>query len=286
MNKKSFTLIELLVVIVIIGILAGVIMISTSSSINKAGLAKAQVFSSTIQNELLSDLVSEWIFDEPQIGNETRDTWKNNHGIVNGATYKAKALGECILGGCYSFDGQDDNITIPTISFNSISISIWIYSTNLNQNGFLVSKGNVNEEWQLFLESNNLKWTGGLDRTKDVITVIGDVNLTNNQWHHLFVSQESKKARVFVDGVLIGSRDDANNLVNTSRPIVLGAYIRSDNTYGYYFNGRLDDVRIYDTALSFSKIKQNYIAGLDSLLSNGTISRGEYYEKINTLAYE
>jgi len=64
MNKnKSFTLIELLVVIVIIGILAGVIMISTSSSIDKANFAKAQTFSNTVQEELLLNLVSEWTFD-------------------------------------------------------------------------------------------------------------------------------------------------------------------------------------------------------------------------------
>ena len=43
-KQKSFTLIELLVVIVIIGILAGVIMISTSSSIDKANFAKAKLF--------------------------------------------------------------------------------------------------------------------------------------------------------------------------------------------------------------------------------------------------
>ncbi|MGI6341031.1 MAG: type II secretion system protein [Minisyncoccales bacterium] len=41
-KNKSFTLIELLVVIVIIGILAGVIMISTSSSIQKANIAKVK----------------------------------------------------------------------------------------------------------------------------------------------------------------------------------------------------------------------------------------------------
>ena len=52
MNNKSFTLIELLVVIVIIGILAGVIMISTSSSINKASIAKLKVFKESVQNNL------------------------------------------------------------------------------------------------------------------------------------------------------------------------------------------------------------------------------------------
>ena len=81
MNKrKSFTLIELLVVIVIIGILAGVIMISTSSSIDKANFAKAQAFSSTVQNELLSNLVSEWTFDNASSIGE--DTWGNNHGTL------------------------------------------------------------------------------------------------------------------------------------------------------------------------------------------------------------
>ena len=82
--NKSFTLIELLVVIVIIGILAGVIIVSTSSSINKANLAKAQSFSNTVQNELLLNLVSEWTFDE----GGAQDTWGNNDGTVSGADYQ------------------------------------------------------------------------------------------------------------------------------------------------------------------------------------------------------
>ncbi|MDD4662200.1 MAG: prepilin-type N-terminal cleavage/methylation domain-containing protein, partial [Candidatus Pacebacteria bacterium] len=81
--NKSFTLIELLVVIVIIGILAGVIIVSTSSSINKANLAKAQSFSNTVQNELLLNLVSEWSFDNSS--NIGEDTWGNNDGTVYGS---------------------------------------------------------------------------------------------------------------------------------------------------------------------------------------------------------
>lgn len=68
MKSKSFTLIELLVVIVIIGILAGIIIISTTSSIEKANIAKAHSFSNTIKNELFFNLVSEWTFDEDTAG--------------------------------------------------------------------------------------------------------------------------------------------------------------------------------------------------------------------------
>ncbi|MDD2496018.1 MAG: type II secretion system protein [Tissierellia bacterium] len=103
MKSKSFTLIELLVVIVIIGILAGVIMISTSSSITKANLAKAQAFSSTVQNELLLNLVSEWTFDN--IANIGEDTWANNDGIISGDPQIVN--NDCIFGKCLELDGDD-----------------------------------------------------------------------------------------------------------------------------------------------------------------------------------
>ena len=63
-NNKSFTLIELLVVIVIIGILAGVIMISTSSSIDKANIAKSKVFEESVQNNLAANMVSRWTLEK------------------------------------------------------------------------------------------------------------------------------------------------------------------------------------------------------------------------------
>ncbi|MDD3032720.1 MAG: type II secretion system protein [Candidatus Pacebacteria bacterium] len=85
MRNKSFTLIELLVVIVIIGILAGVITITTTSYISKANFAKAQSFSNTVQNELLGDLVSEWTFNSPAVANVTEDSWGNNDGTLIGA---------------------------------------------------------------------------------------------------------------------------------------------------------------------------------------------------------
>ncbi|MDD4358594.1 MAG: hypothetical protein PHY30_02135, partial [Candidatus Pacebacteria bacterium] len=50
------------------------------------------------------------------------------------------------------------------------------------------------------------------------------------------------------------------------------------------FTGLLDDIHIYNTALSSSQIKQNYIAGLNSMLANGNISKDEYNQRISDLA--
>ena len=105
-KQRSFTLIELLVVIVIIGILAGVIIVSTSSSISRANFAKAQAFSNTVQQELLLNLVSEWTFDnESKLG---EDTWGNNDGTVHGAIKET----DCVYGSCMRFNGTDDYIGI------------------------------------------------------------------------------------------------------------------------------------------------------------------------------
>ena len=67
MKNKSFTLIELLVVIVIIGILAGVIMISTSFSIDQANITKGKVFANSLRNSLITNLVSEWNLEGPTL---------------------------------------------------------------------------------------------------------------------------------------------------------------------------------------------------------------------------
>ena len=106
MKTKSFTLIELLVVIVIIGILAGVIIVPTSSSISKASIAKVKVFENSVQNELGANMVSRWKLDEIS-GVTTPDAWGTNTGTlgdgVTASTYPtSKSESECVTGKCMS----------------------------------------------------------------------------------------------------------------------------------------------------------------------------------------
>ena len=61
MNKRTaFTLIELLVVIAIIGILSGLIIVSVSGAAQKATIAKAQIFSNSLRNSLMMNMVAEF----------------------------------------------------------------------------------------------------------------------------------------------------------------------------------------------------------------------------------
>jgi len=281
-NKQtSFTLIELLVVIVIIGILAGVIMISTSSSIDKANFAKAQAFSKTVQNELLLNLVSEWTFDEPQIEDTTKDTWGNNDGAVYGATHKTKDLNECIFGGCYNFNGINNyidcggNLTItPDMDF---TYSVWVKYDSTSWN-FVMGGGG---SYTYSLYTNH----GGEYKPWFYISYEGSVSryFTGkawdlNKWHYLVVTRKGDNYAIYQDGSF--TKDYTYDTAISLSYLYIGG---NDDRKG---SGLLDDVRIYNAALSNSQIKQNYIAGLNSMLANGNISKEEYNERINTLAHE
>ena len=285
MNKqKSFTLIELLVVIVIIGILAGVIMISTSSSIDKANFAKAQAFSSTVQNELLSNLVSEWTFDEPQEGNITKDSWGNNHGTVNGAQYKDKTTRECFLRGCYMFDGVDDYIEVTGMSLlgnTSITMSFWAKAiANALGDDVLVVYGNngtAGECAGLYYNAsiNYVRFTGWSNALYDYSTsFVKDFNV----WHHWIITYNGSQVLIYRDGMA-----DSNGLQSKTLNFTSGKLLLGGNSVSR-FNSLIDDVRIYNSALSSSQIKQNYIAGLNSMLANGNISKKEFSERINSLS--
>jgi len=284
MKNKSFTLIELLVVIVIIGILAGVIIVSVSSSINKANFAKAQSFSNAVQNELLGDLVSEWTFDIAS--NPGEDTWGNNDGTVSGATYKPKADEVCVYGGCYEFDG-DDYVQIADSQEMRMTqggtISAWIYPKSGGYYGRIVDKttntGGANG-YMFYIESSNRL---NLIINNITNTISSNNAITFNQWQFVVATFDSSGRKIYVNGVNVAG----SGATETEIPPNVAGVVAIGNRAGATdrtFDGLIDDVRIYKAVLSSSQIKQQYVAGLDLLLSKNLISLEEYNTKINSLA--
>ncbi|MGI6341160.1 MAG: LamG-like jellyroll fold domain-containing protein [Minisyncoccales bacterium] len=309
MNKqKSFTLIELLVVIVIIGILAGVIMISTSSSIDKANFAKAQAFSSTVQNELLSNLVSEWTFNNPS--NIGEDTWGNNHGTLynfaNPATSTSglASANECVFGTCLKFDGVNDYIDCGNDSNlypkkGSLTVSGWVYHkdyTTYPKSLFPIGTSDAYQVgisgWQIGYASNvntgiNVVLNDGINKVADFMVWDNGYkpNDIKNSWAHIVVvfDRNNGKSYSYVNGI---KQSGEVNISNVGGEIINNRIVKLGNQQGWMMDGLIDDIRIYNTALSSSQIKQNYIAGLNSMLANGNISKEDYNERINALAYD
>ncbi|HOI59770.1 MAG TPA: prepilin-type N-terminal cleavage/methylation domain-containing protein [Candidatus Pacearchaeota archaeon] len=295
-KRKSFTLIELLVVIVIIGILAGVIMISTSSSINKADLAKGQAFSSTLNNELFSDLVSEWTFEEDS-GTLIKDTWGSNNGTAYN-TPQSLSGSKCVFGKCLQFSGSTSYVEVADSNSldiqNAITLAAWIKTTSTAQQLIIQKSANSTfvDPWRLYSllltdESSKLKSRFSLSTgvAGSQIQLKGNTGLNLNEWYFIVGTwQSGSKARIFLNG-----KEDYPGGMTFAGPIAVNSELfrmanSPTNTERFY--GVIDDTRIYNKMFTTAEVKQNYIAGLNSLLSKNLISKEDYNEKINALAYE
>jgi len=284
MKTKSFTLIELLVVIVIIGILAAVIIVSTSSSISKANIAKVKVFENSIQNELGANMVSRWKLDEIVGTITTPDAWGSNTGtLTNGPVLKSEA--ECVTGKCMYFDGTNDFIDCGNNSnlliANSMTINAWIKPINTTLHHQILANGFVHTKEGVRIGYINNVFSGyWQDVLNGIQYIVSDSNPTLNQWSHVvFVLGEKGKVEMYINGKV---QADVKNFNGILRLTAVKTYIGASSDQR--FNGLIDDVRIYNAALSTSQIKQEYIAGLNSLLANNSISKEEYDQRLNNLA--
>jgi len=296
MKSKSFTLIELLVVIVIIGILAGLIIVSTVSSLEAANFAKAQAFSGTIKNSLMTHAISGWNFDEGTgtidatiTTSDVEDGWGNSDGAVEGTPILKDA--DCMSKKCVFFDDDTDCIrinpfygTILTGSTNvnstnfdrNITISAWAKPSLVDTTGRLVfGDYNYNEGTVLFYNTNinaNFGQTATYSTTPNLqkwyhVAITHEINTTdNNYYFHLYIN-----------GKDVANYTRTISYVSTYGPD--GAF-----TIGKYWRGLIDEVMVFNESLTATQIKEQYVAGLNSLLANDNISKKEYNERINNLS--
>ncbi|MDD4358523.1 MAG: LamG domain-containing protein [Candidatus Pacebacteria bacterium] len=291
-KNTSFTLIELLVVIVIIGVIAGVIMVTVSSSVSNATFARAKAFSSNVQNSMLLNLVSEWTFDEgpTESGNaqtgDVRDTWENNDLSITGLP-QIKNGNDCITNKCLQLSASDYLIkTEASIILKEITFEAWAKPTAINSDAAPVygvsqiisyNSGNTG---LAYISNNKFRF-----RTTTANDVMLDSQHTYalNEFYYVVGTYDGSIVKIYVNGVLENSRNDqtGNLYYNGTTHFFL---VSDNSSQNRDFIGTIDDVRTYNAALSSSQIKQNYIAGLNSMLANGNISQEEYNKRISELA--
>jgi len=295
--KQAFTLIELLVVIAIVGILSGLIVVSMSGVTQKANIAKLQVFSNSLKNSLMLNLISEWKFDEltTAIDSTTiRDSWSGgNNGILDtnilvaDTADKVRTESSCVSGKCLYFDGVDDYVSVTdNASLNvttALSIEIWINRIAVSAGPASLLRRDSSDTYAIS--------TGGAGTTtvrlrfKDSASThhYGTLNyVSTGQWNHIVGSYDGRYIRFYINGIIVSTDDiGAFTIVAGLGNLIIG---RDDAVSGRFFNGLIDGVRIYNAAVPLSKIKENYYAGLNSLLAKREITKQDYQKRIGELA--
>jgi len=286
MNNKSFTLIELLVVIAIIGVLAAIVITTISGAVTKSRIVRLQVFSDTIRAQLSDSLVSWWSFNEGS-GTDAKDMWEGNDGTLVGDP-EWKSGGECVSGSCLEFDGTGDYVDCGTGLKNAylgdtISIELWTKVTSWSGLKTIISDRDDGDDGNLFLFYHTNQIAIDLYSGEQIRWVTG-YNPPDNEWVHLTIIHNGTDTILYANSVRVAITDTQATATfpGTTQNLWIGRSYIND----YYFNGLIDEVRIYNSAATITQIQSQYLAGLDKLLSNGAISKTEYNQRIKKLSKE
>ncbi|MEE8576609.1 MAG: LamG-like jellyroll fold domain-containing protein [candidate division Zixibacteria bacterium] len=197
-------------------------------------------------------LIAHWKLDETQ-GSIAYDSVDVTDGILNGDPIWQPAGGK--IGGALQFDGIDDYVSIPFIldpAKGSFSVFAWVKGGALGQ--VIISQtGGFGGTWLGTNPSAGKLMTGlsgayfGALESESVIT--------DGQWHHvgLVYDLDALHRHLYVDGVEVAVDSDYVAGVPSDGGLYIGA--AKDLDAGSFFSGLIDDVRVYNQALSVEEIE-------------------------------
>ena len=221
-------------------------------------------------------LVGWWGFN----GNAQDGSGNGNHGTVNGATLTTDRFGN--QNSAYSFDGNDDFIQTNFLGtyVNGFAVSVWINSafnfSNYEHKGIVYSRTNMSRGLGLIMQdtfqSSGLDFTLTFNQNGSLSYGTGLRILPNDGNWHLIVgtfmqSNNQQIYSLFMDGVQISTNSHLN-----SNPFVLQTpflFGRDDlNGFGNRnWNGKLDDIGIWNRALTPQEITHLYNSQLPTQTS-------------------
>jgi hypothetical protein len=207
----------------------------------------------------------------------------NNNGTVQGAIWVSGKTGTAL-----SFNGVDSFVNIPTSSgFNfgttvDFTISCWLKTDQSGVNQyFLVKDYGLPGYWDFFISSANVLRFASSDGQP---SLSGTINVADGSWHFVSVAcDRNGQSRLYVDGVPDGSAQTMiGGSVSSSSPIRVG----STNAGTVWFEGSIDEISIYNRALSSSEILNEFQTGKGRPLQLGARIPKGTTQVITTLTWQ
>ncbi|MDE2100226.1 MAG: prepilin-type N-terminal cleavage/methylation domain-containing protein [Patescibacteria group bacterium] len=217
----------------------------------------------------LHGLVGYWNFNNAAlgVGAVTNDNsgWANN-GVLEDATSTGTGptytTSGCLSGGCYSFDGSDDYInTSNTLAFTNFTGMAWVYlsaapsgtygifvsnPSNPNGTGFRYRIESTGDVWLLMASSSY-----AILRTNNDIVPVG-------QWFFItVVGNSGSSMSIYLNGSLVASQSTNQTIATPTSASLIGT---SWSPSQENFNGLIDNISVYNIALSPTQVQAIYNA--------------------------
>ena len=183
------------------------------------------------------------------------DASGNGHvGAIAGATWTAAGR----FGGALAFDGVNDWVTIADAAAldltTGMTLEAWVYPTALSGWRTAVLKESADGlAYALYAHNDAPRPATTINTGGPDLEALGTSALPLNAWTHLASTYDGATLRMYVDGCLVGSLATGGSIVTTADALRIGG----NEVWGEFFQGRIDEIRVYDRALSQTEIEQD-----------------------------
>ena len=198
-------------------------------------------------------LVAAFSFNEGTGTTVTDSSGNHNNGtIVNGTWTTSGKYGNALV-----FNGSNAIVTVPDAASldltNAMTLEAWVDPSVVNSAWRdLIYKGNDNYYLEGTSSSGSVPAVGGTFGGANS-NVYGTAALSANAWTHLAATYDGMTLRLYVNGTQVSSAARTGSFGASTNPLQIGG----DSIYGQYFNGAIDEVRVYNVALTQAQIQSD-----------------------------
>lgn len=210
--------------------------------------------------------IAYWKLDEAQGQTPQDTTTYDNDGVLGGSTSSStddptwKPEAECVSGSCLSFDGGDYvdvGALTPANPITAITLSAWFKTGADCTDQYecsIISSWLAGTRLNIEPTTNKLR---AMVYTSQFYETTSAVAVNDNQWHHAALVYGSATVSLYLDGKLVSSLSAPGTLTNAG-----GYSIGKPGAYsGSYFNGFIDEVKVYPYARSAAQIRSDVFGG-------------------------
>ena len=239
--------------------------------------------------EAMRGLVAYWKFDEGS-GNTAYDSAGNNNGTIHGAKWTKGTVG-----GALSFDGKDNYVMIPDSDVfdfgkGDFSISTWFKTVSMSDQFIIGFRGSTK---CIEMYVNSASHVGSYIDTGSETIRLPFINTKYNdgKWHHAAITLDNGVGngyRLFLDGIMVGALTCSADFSDWSHIAIGGNPKGTWNKH--FFNGQIDEIAIYNQALSAEKVQQLYQSQAaiyqEPSASSGLIAHWRFDEGSGSMAHD
>jgi hypothetical protein len=195
-------------------------------------------------------LVAAYSFNEGSGTTVADASGTGNAGTIGTATWSTTGK----YGNALSFNGTSARVTVPDAASlrltTGMTLEAWVNPSVVNAAWRdVIYKGN--DDYYLMATSSPGRPVGGGIFGGSYGEAYGTANLTANTWTHLAATYDGSTLRLFVNGTQVATATRSGNIATSNSVLNIGG----DAPFAQYFSGRIDEVRIYNQALTAAQIQ-------------------------------